>query len=118
MQEPVQELTVAPLWRVPLLWSLHIAYGFIIAGFAALAAGLPSSTALHLLAVGGVGFMILAMISRVSLGHSGRPLEPPRGFTLACVAMILAVLCRALANLLPWFDSDQVREQDLREPVR
>ena len=45
--------------------------------------------------------MILAMISRVSLGHSGRPLELPPGFSLAYIALIVAALSRALAALVP-----------------
>lgn len=86
---------------VPLLWSLYIAYAFIIAGFAAIAANLSFSAAIHLIAVGGIGLMILAMTSRVSLGHSGRPLELPNGYTLAFWALISAALSRALASLLP-----------------
>jgi uncharacterized protein involved in response to NO len=64
-------------WRVPLLWSMHLAYAFIPLGLLALAlhhAGLfaSGSAALHCFAVGTIGGMILAMISRVSLGHTGR----------------------------------------------
>ncbi len=86
---------------IPLLWSLYVAYLFIIGGFVAMALGATLSVALHLLAVGGIGLMILAMISRVCLGHSGRPLELPRGFTVAYTALIGATLTRAAAGMLP-----------------
>jgi uncharacterized protein involved in response to NO len=87
--------------HIPLLWSLYIAYGFIIAGFALIAGQLPYSSAVHMIAVGGFGLMILAMISRVSLGHSGRPLELPPGFSFAYIALIVAALSRTLASLVP-----------------
>src|SRR5690606_7788222 len=64
-------------WKVPLLWSLHLAYWCVPLGLLLLALhylGLPItfSTALHALTAGAIGGMILAMIARVSLGHSGR----------------------------------------------
>ncbi|MEP5763344.1 MAG: NnrS family protein [Halieaceae bacterium] len=86
---------------VPLLWSLHIAYACVIAGFALWALDLPRSAAIHLLALGGFGLMILAMISRVSLGHTGRPLQLPAGFALAYILMIVAILSRVAASLMP-----------------
>jgi uncharacterized protein involved in response to NO len=89
--------------KIPLLWSLYLAYAFIIAGFVATAVQLPSSVAMHLISIGGVSLMILAMISRVSLGHSGRPLELPAKFPLAYVALVLATCCRVLANLAPQY---------------
>ncbi len=87
--------------KIPLLWSLYLAYGFIISGFVATAVQLPSSVAVHLIAIGGVSLMILAMISRVSLGHSGRPLELAGGFPLAYLVLALAACCRVLAHLIP-----------------
>jgi uncharacterized protein involved in response to NO len=87
--------------RIPLLWSLYVAYGFIIAGFAIIAGQLPYSSGVHMIAVGGFGLMILSMISRVSLGHSGRPLELPQGFSLAYIALIVAALSRTLAGFVP-----------------
>jgi uncharacterized protein involved in response to NO len=88
-------------WRTPLLWSLHTAYLFVISGFVLFALRMPFSAGIHLLAVGGVGLMILAMASRVSLGHSGRPLELPRGFPVAYLAMIVATLSRTAASFVP-----------------
>ena len=96
-------------WGVPLLWSLHLAYAFIPLGLLALAlhsAGLlPSvSIALHCFTVGAIGGMILAMISRVTLGHTGRPLRPPRAMTAAYVLILVSAAVRVLVPaLLPEF---------------
>ncbi len=89
---------------VPLLWSIHasikfIAYGLIVLGLSYLVAEIPSNHIWHLLTVGGMGGLILAMISRVSLGHTGRPLSPPKAMTLAYIFITLAALIRALG---PW----------------
>ncbi|HYQ38146.1 MAG TPA: NnrS family protein, partial [Pseudomonas sp.] len=78
----------AGLWRVPLLWSLHLAYAWLVIALAGQALwhfGLLSnaSLALHALAVGSVGGLILGMVARVSLGHTGRPLQPPAAMAWA-----------------------------------
>lgn len=86
---------------VPLLWSLHISYVFIPLGFLMLALnsmGLMHniSAALHSITVGAIGGMILAMISRVTLGHTGRELKPPRLITLAYILIFIAALVRVI----------------------
>ncbi|RJG08884.1 short-chain dehydrogenase [Pseudomonas cavernicola] len=91
----------AGLPRVSLLWSLHLAYAWLVlacAGMALWHFGILSSAsqALHALTIGGVGGLILAMLARVSLGHTGRPLELPRGFTLAFVLLNLGALFRVV----------------------
>lgn len=94
-------------WRVPLLWSLHLAYWFIpfgllLFGLRYLELPISNSTALHALTAGAMGSMILAMIARVSLGHSGRPLQPHPLMSLAFALVLLAALLRvALAALWP-----------------
>ncbi|MCS9517144.1 NnrS family protein, partial [Pseudomonas aeruginosa] len=60
------------IWQVPLLWSLHLAYFWIAVaplGMAlwSLGLALAPSQALHALAVGGMGGLILAMLARVTL---------------------------------------------------
>ena len=52
--------------------------------------------ALDLLAIGTVGDMILAMMSRVALGHTGRPLEVPRYIAMAFCLVLLAAPARSL----------------------
>lgn len=83
----------------PLLWSMHAAYAWIPFGLAALglsAFGLPipPSVALHALTVGGIGGMILAIMSRVALGHTGRPFRAPTGMALAYLLVHGAALVR------------------------
>ena len=93
--------------RVPLLWSLHLAYAWLVAALLGLAAwhlGLPilGSAALHLFTIGTIGGLILAMMARVSLGHTGRALQPPAVMPLAFGAIGLAAAVRAgLAGVAP-----------------
>ena len=65
-------------WRDPLLAVLHLGYWWIAIGFALVAvqAMAPSplpSALLHGLAAGAIGTWALALMSRASLGHTGRP---------------------------------------------
>lgn len=91
----------AGIWRVPLLWSLHLAYAWLPLALLALAAWHAgwlgnSSLAYHALALGTVGGAILAMLARVSLGHTGRPLQPPAAISWAFASLQLAVMARVL----------------------
>ena len=91
-------------WSVPLLWILHLGYAWIALGFALLAlsaAGMATATgsALHAFTAGGIGVLTLGMMARVSLGHTGRLLEPPRVMTLAFLAINLAALVRVALPL-------------------
>jgi uncharacterized protein involved in response to NO len=93
------------LWRVPLLWSLHLAYGWLAVACLGMAlwhfgVSINPSLAVHALTVGAMGGLILAMIARVTLGHTGRPLQPPRGMGLAFVLLNLACVCRVLLVLV------------------
>lgn len=95
------------IWRVPLLWSLHLAYVWLVLGLAGLGlwqAGVISrlSLPLHALTVGAMGGAILAMMARVSLGHTGRELVPPRAMALAFALLNAGALARVgLAAVLP-----------------
>ena len=89
---------------VPLLWSIHgamkfICFGLIVLGVSYIIADVPSNHVWHLLTVGGMGGLILAMISRVSLGHTGRPLSPPKSMTIAYILISLAAIVRTFG---PW----------------
>ncbi len=89
---------------VPLLWSMHLSYSCIpLALFALAAVGadpVASKSVIHLLAIGTIGGMILAMMSRVSLGHTGRPLEVPAYLSFAFGLVFVAALVRAALPLL------------------
>jgi uncharacterized protein involved in response to NO len=92
-------------WRDPLLWSLHAGMAWIAMGLLFVAAGdlggsVPATAGLHALTAGAMGSMILAVMTRVSLGHTGRPLVLPRG-ALGSYALVhagaVARVCAALA---------------------
>lgn len=87
-------------WREPLLWGLHASYAFICIGlimWGLAALGVVAiSLAVHALTIGGMATMILAMISRVSLGHTGRPIVTLPGIGVALALLVLAALLRAL----------------------
>lgn len=90
---------------VPLLWVLYLGYLFIPLGLLALAAallqfGVSVSLASHWLTAGALGTVILGMIARVSLGHSGRSLEITRAVVIAFVLIILAAVLRSLLPML------------------
>lgn len=83
----------------PLVWSLHATYlcipfslllrGFINNPFA-------SHNMLHLFAIGAIGGVILAMIARVTMGHTGRAIYQGPNMTIAFAAIILAALVRSV----------------------
>jgi len=92
-------------WSVPLLWILHLGYAWVALGFALLAlsaAGIAATavSSLHAFTAGGIGVLTLGMMARVSLGHSGRMLDPAPIMTRAFVAINLAALIRVALPLL------------------
>ncbi|MCP3675111.1 MAG: NnrS family protein [Gammaproteobacteria bacterium] len=91
---------------VPLLWSLHFSYAFIPLGFIMIALHsidllANTSAALHSFTVGSIGGMIISMISRVSLGHTGRPQQINAFIVLAFLSILVAALIRVI--LPAWF---------------
>ncbi|MCW2271251.1 NnrS protein [compost metagenome] len=85
--------------KVPLLWSLHLAYLWLLLASLGMAAwhlelGLNQSLASHALSVGAMSAMIVAMMARVSLGHTGRPLQVPAAIVGAFVLVQLAAVLR------------------------
>lgn len=90
--------------RTPLVWSLHASYFFIptglfLFGINHLNGAVSSSQAIHTITVGAMGMMILSMISRVSLGHTGRAIQVGRIMTFAFVTLFFATLIRVFAQL-------------------
>lgn len=88
----------------PLLWILHLGYAWIVAALAlkSIAAfGLvPPSAWNHALGVGGIGTLILGIMTRVALGHTGRALHLPRFAIAIYVTISLAAATRVAAALL------------------
>ncbi|MGC9368883.1 MAG: NnrS family protein [Paracoccaceae bacterium] len=61
--------------------------------------------ALHVLAIGCVGGMTLAVMSRATLGHAGRPLVVPGPLALGYGLVVTAALTRWAGAVLPgsWY---------------
>ena len=87
------------------LWSLFIAFIWINLGFLLLAVNvflnLPNIVVLHAFSVGGIGLMILSMIARVILGHTGRNVQnPPKTVAIALIVLIAGAIVRVIAPLI------------------
>jgi uncharacterized protein involved in response to NO len=90
----------------PLLWSLHAGMAWVAAGLLLVAAGdlgapVPANAGLHALTSGAMGSMILAVMTRVSLGHTGRPLVLPRGAVGSYLLVHAGALARVGSVLAP-----------------
>jgi len=89
----------------PLLFVLHLGYAWIPAGLGLLAAAVvgpavPPTTALHALTVGGFGTMTLAVMTRATLGHTGRALSAGPATTAIIVAITTAAGARVASGLI------------------
>ena len=95
--------------RDALVLVLHAGYffaalGFVAAGAAALWPGMmPYAVGVHVWAIGGAGVMTLAMMTRATLGHSGRALIASRGTRFAYACLGVALIARAAIALAPRF---------------
>jgi len=81
-------------WREPLVLILHFGYGWFalslfILGGSILGIGLPAEDAVHAFTAGAVGAMTLAVMTRASLGHTGRPRHA--GPLTVCIYMLVNV---------------------------
>lgn len=92
-------------WRDRLLLVLHVAYAFLPAGLLLLAIGaadtIPASAGIHVLTMGCIGLMTLAVMSRASLGHTGRPLKASGTVQAIYVLVVAAMIARVGAVLAP-----------------
>jgi uncharacterized protein involved in response to NO len=94
--------------REPILLAMHLghawlALGLVLLGVVGVAGAPPPSIALHALGVGAVGTMILAVMCRTSLAHTGRPVVGGAGSATACLSLTLAAGLRVTAELVPAF---------------
>lgn len=85
----------------PILWILHVGYGWlavglVLRGLADLFDIVPLDTSIHALTLGAIGSMVIGMMSRVALGHTGRSIIPApltvAAYWLVNVAALLRVL--------------------------
>ncbi|MGE4221474.1 MAG: NnrS family protein, partial [Alphaproteobacteria bacterium] len=92
----------------PLVWILHIGYAWLPLGFTLLAVSygwpeFPQRAALHAFTAGAMGTMPLAVMTRATLGHTGRPLHAGAGTVAIYVAILLAAAARIVGPLSPGF---------------
>lgn len=93
-------------WKVldaPLLWPMHLGYAFLVLAFAL--SGLaqfglvPAHAWLHAFTVGSLGPMMMALMARVSLRHTGRALALPPLARLALALIVVAAAARLAFGL-------------------
>ncbi len=88
------------IWYVPLLWVLYVGYGWIILGFAMTVLSAYSliqpSLPLHAFTLGGIATLTLGMMSRVSLGHTGRKLQASNTIAIAFLLINVAAFFRII----------------------
>lgn len=90
------------VWREPLVLILHVGYAWLTLSLLALGAanlgiGLPTANAVHVLTTGAVGTMTLAVMTRASLGHTGRPRHAGSMTVLIYVLVNLGGVLRVFA---------------------
>ena len=94
-------------WRVRdngLLWPLHLGFLFltlslVLRAAAGLGNAIPADAWLHVFTIGALGPLMLGLMTRVVLRHTGRPLAAPRWLHWACLALIAATLLRLASTI-------------------
>lgn len=91
--------------RQPIVWVLHLGYAFVPLALATkaawLLAGVPWGVNwAHLLGAGALALMIMAVMTRASLGHTGRDLVAAPPIIAAYVLLPLAAVVRAFGPYL------------------
>ncbi len=90
----------------PIVWVLHVGHIWLALGFFAMAVAelggiIPTITAIHAFTMGAFGTMTMAIMSRATLGHTGRPLVVHNAITLAYVLISIAAVIRVFAAMIP-----------------
>lgn len=100
-------------WRIrhvldePIVWVLHAGYlwlvlGMLLRGWALLTGDIPETMGLHALTLGAFGTMIIGVMTRATLGHTGRPVAADRWTVLAFALVGIGTIGRAcFGPLLP-----------------
>jgi len=94
-------------WRVadvPLVLVMHLGFAWLVFAFALKAVAeltgmVPEAAWLHAFTVGSLGLMMLGLMTRVSLRHTGRPLVVPDAMRAAYALMFAAALLRLAATV-------------------
>ena len=97
-------------WRAaadPLVLVLHVGYAWVPIGLALLGCSqldmVPRSAAVHALTAGAMATMILAVMTRATLGHTGRELRAGAGTTIIYLLVTIGAVLRVAASL-GWLD--------------
>lgn len=90
--------------RDPLVFILHVGYcwvptGLLLLGAALVGVAIPTSAAIHALTAGAMGTMILAVMTRATLGHTGRELSATGATVLIYVLVTVGAVLRVTAPL-------------------
>jgi uncharacterized protein involved in response to NO len=93
--------------RDPLVLVLHLGYiwvpaGLLLLGLSTAGLNIPESAGVHALTAGGMATMILAVMTRASLGHTGRELKASPMTIAAYVCITIGALLRVAASLGPY----------------
>ena len=93
-------------WRDPLVLVLHVGYswvpvGLCLLGFSIVGTIVPGSGAIHALTAGAMATMILAVMTRATLGHTGRELKANGATVMIYILVTIGALGRVAAPLLP-----------------
>jgi len=92
------------IWSKSLLWILVVAYVSIILGFVlktlSITSGISVFLSVHAFTAGGIGLLTIGMMSRVSLGHTGRNVfQPPAIIFWSFAVLLLGVIVRVIFPL-------------------
>lgn len=93
-------------WREPIVLILHISYAWLPLGLLLLGGGsfvwcIPASSAIHALSAGAMASMTLAVMTRATLGHTGRQLRADRWTKAIYVLVTAGAALRFAAPMLP-----------------
>jgi uncharacterized protein involved in response to NO len=93
--------------RDRLVLVLHVAYAFVPAGFLLLGlsfwwSAVPPSAGIHAFTAGAMGLMPLAVMTRATLGHTGRPLAASVGTQVIYALAAAGAVLRIAAAIAAW----------------
>lgn len=91
-------------WSDPLVIVLHVAYGWVpvglfLLGLSVAGAAVPATAAIHAFTAGAIATMILAVMTRASLGHTGRDLRANAATSAVYLFVTLGAGLRVVTGL-------------------
>jgi uncharacterized protein involved in response to NO len=90
-------------WPEPMLFILHAGYAWVaigtaLLGLSVLGVGVPAAAAIHALTTGAIGTMIIGVMPRVTLGHTGREVTADGVTAFLFVLINVAAIARVAAS--------------------